>query len=99
MNHTEKMAIAAHLHVLLRRTTGRVTDTEWLAVNADYASEIIRHALDYAQRENHVQLAELAVKLADLMRPAPAPAKASPPRVSESSSIGHSFARYVHGIR
>ncbi|MDO8770278.1 MAG: hypothetical protein Q7K57_16555 [Burkholderiaceae bacterium] len=28
------MGIAAHLHVLLRRKTGRVTDTEWMASNA-----------------------------------------------------------------
>ena len=37
---SETLAIAARLHVLLRRKTGRVTDTEWLAVNADYAAEI-----------------------------------------------------------
>lgn len=37
MLHSEKLAIAAHLHVLLRRKTGRVTDTEWLAANAEYA--------------------------------------------------------------
>ena len=42
MPSSEKIAIAAHLHVLLRRKTGRVTDTEWLATNADYAAEIVR---------------------------------------------------------
>ncbi len=34
MLNSEKIAIAAHLHVLLRRKTGRVTDTEWMASNA-----------------------------------------------------------------
>ena len=29
MPDSDKLAIAAHLHVLLRRKTGRVTDTEW----------------------------------------------------------------------
>ncbi|MDB5939434.1 MAG: hypothetical protein JWP77_1798, partial [Polaromonas sp.] len=29
MSSNEKLAIAAHLHVLMRRKTGRVTDTEW----------------------------------------------------------------------
>ena len=38
---SQKLAIAAHLHVLLRRKTGRVTDTEWMAENLDYAREIV----------------------------------------------------------
>jgi hypothetical protein len=41
---SEKLAIAAHLHVLLRRKVGCVTDIEWMATNADYATEIIRIA-------------------------------------------------------
>ena len=32
MTENDRLAIAAHLHVLLRRNTGRVTDTEWLAL-------------------------------------------------------------------
>ena len=39
---SQKLAIAAHLHVLLRRKTGRVTDTEWMADNLEYALEIVR---------------------------------------------------------
>lgn len=39
---SEKLAIAAHLHGLLRRKTGRVTDMEWMASNAAYAAEIVR---------------------------------------------------------
>ena len=44
MLNSEKLAIAAHLHVLLRRKAGRVTDTEWMAGNAEYAAEIVRFA-------------------------------------------------------
>lgn len=44
MNTTERLAIAAHLHVLLRRRTGRVTDPEWMATNREYASAIVRFA-------------------------------------------------------
>ena len=38
---SQRLAIAAHLHVALRRKTGRVTDTEWLASNVEYAQAII----------------------------------------------------------
>ena len=45
MSHSERLAIAAHLHVLLRRKLGRVTDTEWMASNVDYGREIVRVCL------------------------------------------------------
>ncbi|KOR29680.1 hypothetical protein TI03_01720 [Achromatium sp. WMS1] len=44
MSSNERLGLASRLHLLLRRNTGRVTDIEWLAVNADYAKEIIRFA-------------------------------------------------------
>jgi len=56
-------AIAAHLHVLLRRKTGRVTDTEWMATNPDYAREIVRHAREKAASDGHVELLPWADKL------------------------------------
>ena len=56
-------AIAAHLHVLLRRKTGRVTDTEWLATNADYARAIVRHTREKAVTEGHEDLLPWAAKL------------------------------------
>lgn len=34
----------AHLHVLLRRKTGRVTDTEWMVSNVDYARAMAHYA-------------------------------------------------------
>ena len=60
---SEKLAIAAHLHVLLRRKTGRVTDTEWMAGNAQYAAEIVRFARAKAVEEAAPELAEWADKL------------------------------------
>jgi hypothetical protein len=59
MLESEKFAIAAHLHVLLRRTTGRVTDVEWMIRNVDYAREVIR----VARAEEHLDLRKLADKL------------------------------------
>jgi hypothetical protein len=60
---SEIVAIAAHLHVLLRRKTGRVTDTEWMASNLEYASEIVRFARANSVQEGHADLAEWAGKL------------------------------------
>ena len=53
MLSSEKLAIAAHLLVLLRRKTGRVTDTEWMASNTEYATEIVRFARVKAQEDGH----------------------------------------------
>jgi hypothetical protein len=69
---SEKLAIAAHLHVLLRRKTGRVTDTEWMAQNAAYAVEIVRFARAKAREDNHPDLAEWAGKLEQaVLQPSP----------------------------
>ena len=62
-NTSELFAIAAHLHVLLRRRTGRVTDTEWLATNAEYARAIVRFAREKAAAEGHADLLPWADKL------------------------------------
>ena len=96
-----KLAIAAHLHVLLRRKTGRVTDTEWMATNMDYAQEIIRFAHAKAVEDNHPDLAEWAQKLAASMAP-PVPASPKlthmiPPlsMLSAATEVG----RYMRGLR
>jgi hypothetical protein len=60
---SELFAIAAHLHVLLRRKTGRVTDTEWMTVNAEYAREIVRYTREKARSDGHTDLLPLADKL------------------------------------
>lgn len=67
MPSSEKIAIAAHLHVLLRRKTGRVTDTEWMASNSEYATEITRFARQKAAEDGHMDLAAWADKLEEVM--------------------------------
>ena len=75
MSHNEALAAAAHLHVLLRRKTGRVTDTEWMASNADYAHAIVRYAREKATSEGHTDLMPLADRLEALMPRSDAPAR------------------------
>ena len=60
---SQKLAIAAHLHVMLRRKTGRVTDTEWMAENLEYALEIVRFSRAKALEDGHTELNEWADKL------------------------------------
>ena len=60
---SQKLAIAAHMHVLLRRKTGRVTDTEWMAENLEYALEVMRFARAKAAEDGHPDLHEWADKL------------------------------------
>lgn len=67
MPSNEKIAIAAHLHVLLRRKTGRVTDTEWMATNREYAMEISRFAREKSVEDNHPDLTVWADKLDEIM--------------------------------
>ncbi len=64
---SEKIAIAAHLHVLLRRKTGRVTDTEWMATNHEYAAEIVRFARGKAAEDGHLDLSVWAERLEEIM--------------------------------
>ena len=91
---SEKIALAAHLHVVLRRKTGRVTDTEWMASNAEYAREIIRFSRAKALEDGHEDLAMWAGKLEAamlLVKPAkPVPAepvlhRVEPPRPERAS--------------
>jgi hypothetical protein len=69
MSQNEAFAAAAHLHVLLRRTTGRVTDTEWMVANADYARAIVRFARDKAASDGLPELLPLADRLEALVAP------------------------------
>lgn len=63
MSENDRLAIAAHLHVLLRRHTGRVTDTEWMAANPEYALAIITFARTHAQSHSVPELPEWAARL------------------------------------
>ena len=63
MLQSEKLAIAARLHVLLRRKTGRVTDTEWMAVNVEYATDVVRFARERAAEPGFEDVLEWAARL------------------------------------
>ena len=82
MADMDKLAVAAHLHVLLRRRLNRVTDVEWMARNRDYALEVVRLCTD----SEHADLHDWAARLeAAYRRPAtptasPALPAAAPPR-------------------
>jgi hypothetical protein len=99
---SEKLAIAAHLHVLLRRKTGRITDPEWMASNVAYATEIVRFSRERAQTDGHPDLAEWATKLESAVLPAAVITTAST-SAAASSPAGQAPAdpasRYVRGIR
>jgi len=83
MLESEKFAIAAHLHVVLRRINGRVTDVEWMIKSADYAREVIR----VARTESHPDLHKLADKLeAALQPPVPAQRVAKAPAPSTQAA-------------
>jgi hypothetical protein len=102
---SEKLAVAAHLHVLLRRKTGRVTDTEWMAENAEYATAIIRFARQRAAEDGHADLADWARKLEQALGlggatdASAAPAATSLPAAGATEPAGQALPRYVRGIR
>ena len=88
---SEKLAVAAHLHVLMRRKMGRVTDVEWLVRNADYAREIIRLA---CQQAEHPEVADWGTRLQAMLFPKP-----PPPVPTPVSARVVAAARYIGGLR
>lgn len=101
MLESERIAIAAHLHVQLRRLTGRVTDTEWMARNLDYADAMVRFAREAARDKGADELAELAQRLEAAMqplRPAPKLVKAVVPKAIAAASVSPEV-RYVGRLR
>ena len=94
MLDSEKLAIAAHLHVLMRRRIGRVTDVEWLVKSPEYAREIIRVArADPA----HSDLLDWAQRLEAALFPAPpAPKPAAPPITPPARPL---LQRYIGSLR
>ena len=104
MANTERMAAAAHLHVALRRKAGRVTDTDWMARNDEYAREIVRVARARAAEDGDAALAGLADRLAALLDAgAPAPAVPLVERVAhrlrDAAPPGDEAGRYIGGLR
>jgi hypothetical protein len=97
MSQNDAFAAAAHLHVLLRRKTGRVTDTEWMVSNPEYARAIVRYARERANEDGHDDLLPLAARLESLVIPvrkadspvsAPAPLAAQGPVDVSARYIG-----------
>lgn len=81
MLESERLGLAAHLHVAMRRKLGRVTDVEWLVRDAAYAREILRLALASEHAEVQACARKLAQALAPLLqRPVPAPPSAQAPQ-------------------
>jgi len=98
MSQNEALAAAAHLHVVLRRKTGRVTDTEWMASNTDYAQAIVRFAREKAASDGHTDLVPLADRLETLVIRIEAPARKTLP---DAVALPHGDlnTRYVGRLR
>lgn len=64
---SDLLAAAAHMHVLLRRKTGRVTDTEWMATNVDYARAMVDFAREKARSDQIEELLPLADRVEGLL--------------------------------
>jgi hypothetical protein len=97
MLDSEKLGIAAHLHVLLRRRLERVTDVEWMVRNRDYAREIVR----LCQASVHLDLHQWAAKLeaalvAEVPPPPPPPRPVEVARVTEPGGLE---SRYIGRLR
>lgn len=104
MSESDRVAIAARLHVALRRKTGRVTDTEWMALDVPYASEIVRFARAHASSTQDAELAEIAQRLEDAMAPLAAEARvraATEARMAAGTATApqRTLARYIGGLR
>jgi len=106
MHQNDALATAAHLHVLLRRKTGRITDTEWMASNTEYALAIVRFAREKAHSDGHEELLPLADRLERLVQPV-RPSAASPTARPGQASVAPQAAeakpdvsaRYVGRLR
>ncbi len=72
---SDLMAIGAHLHVQLRRKTGRVIDVEWMVSNADYANAIINLAKASAVTDGAPELGVLAIRFERAMERVQRPRK------------------------
>lgn len=97
MSTRERMAIAAHFHVLLRRHLGRVTDVEWMARNREYADTLVK----LAQATSHTELREWAARLVHSFEhdvgPPSEPPKSVPPGAPPAEP--QPPVRYVRGLR
>lgn len=97
MLESDKLALAAHLHVVMRRKIGRVIDVEWVVRNADYAREVLRVA---RLAEDHADVQEWADKLQAALFPAP-PAPPAPAARREPATGPRmpEIRRYIGSLR
>ena len=105
MEDSERLAIAAHLHVLLRRKTGRVTDTEWMASNEAYALAMVVFAQEHAREKQDEELGRLAQRLQESWTGKP-PQRTGSAATQEDNSVAtkaaemlRTSARYIGGLR
>lgn len=101
MTEEDRIAAAARLHVALRRKTGRVTDTEWMSVNVEYATAIVRIARAHAMATSDLDLAAIATGLEFAMAPLALEAwvKAAAAKAGLAPVISKGAPRYVGGLR
>lgn len=93
MLDSEKLGIAAHLHVLMRRRLERVTDVEWMVRNREYAVEVIR----LCRASEHAELHPWADKLEGaLAAEEPPPPKPVDDKAAGQAALG---TRYVGRLR
>jgi hypothetical protein len=97
MSESERIALAARLHVALRRKHGRVTDTEWMATNAEYAAEIVRMTRAHAADTKDEELYQLAMRLEQAMEPLARAARLAARQPDGTSPTPPP--RYVGGLR
>ena len=99
MTPSERIAIAAHLHVLLRRKLGRIIDTEWLASNDEYARNIVQLCHQQPDEELHTWANKLDAHYAverSRRAPEPPPVAAPAALLNASQSIEQ---RYIGRLR
>lgn len=104
--------LLGRIHVQMRRTLNRITDVEYMRVNAEYSREIVR----IGEATDNAELVDLCGKLRVAMEldgPASdAPKKAAPPGEPEKRSLFSAFGhhpkpdedeegdnRYIHSLR
>ena len=84
MLEMETFAIAARLHVVMRRALGRVTDVDWMTRNRDYAREVIRLARGHTDAELLGLADKFEAILASQSSAEPAPLRAVPQASKET---------------
>lgn len=91
-----KFATAAHLHVLLRRCCGRVTDTLWMVHNREYAVAMLR----LAREQGDAELDKLVERFETLLQnEAPDSRQATPAEALPADYAASWEAKYKGGVR